>query len=71
MPVIVFFAVATILAGVSRAMGELRLRAVIHRADVTSDDVCGLQKANRITSGLGAVAAIGLIVAVLVAATLV
>lgn len=67
-PVIVFFAVATSLALLSRAMGELRLRAVARRSDATPDDVCGLQKANRITSRMGAGAAIGLTAALLASA---
>ena len=65
MPVIVFFAIATVLAALFRGMGELRARAVARRADPTSADACQVRKANRITSGLGAVAAIGLMAAVL------
>jgi hypothetical protein len=66
MPVIVFFAVATCLAVLFRGMGELRARAVARRAGGSSDDLCQLRQANRITSRLGAVAAIGMVAAVVV-----
>ncbi len=67
MPAIVFFGIATLVAVVSRAVGELRWRAVARRADPASPELCELGKANRITSGLGVGSGIGLVLAVLAA----
>ena len=49
-PVLVFFAVATLLGCLFRGIAGLRLRAVARQPDVSDGDLCELKQANRITS---------------------
>ena len=49
-PVLVFFAVATLLGCLFRGIAELRLRAVARQPDVSDGELCELKQANRITS---------------------
>ena len=50
LPVLVFFAVATLLGCLFRGIAGLRLRAVARQPDVSDGELCELKQANRITS---------------------
>ncbi len=49
-PVLAFFGVATLVGCLIRGIGELRLRAAARRPGVADGDLCGIERANRITS---------------------
>ena len=49
-PVLVFFAVATLVGCLIRGIVGLRLRAVARQPDVSDGDLCELKQANRISS---------------------
>jgi len=49
-PVLVFFGVATLVGFLIRGIVGLRLRAVARQPDVSDEDLCGLEQANRISS---------------------
>ena len=49
-PVLVFFAVATLVGCLIRAVVMLRLRAAARQPDVSDGDLCQLRQANRISS---------------------
>ena len=49
-PVLVFFAVATLVGCLIRRVVMLRLRAAARRPDVSDGDLCQLRQANRISS---------------------
>jgi len=49
-PVLVFFAVATLVGCLIRGVVMLRLRAAARQPDVSDGDLCQLRQANRISS---------------------
>ena len=49
-PVLVFFAVATLVGCLIRGVVLLRLRAAARQPDVSDGDLCQLRQANRISS---------------------
>ncbi len=49
-PALAFFGIATLVACLFRGIGELRLRAAARRRDDADAELCGLERANRITS---------------------
>jgi hypothetical protein len=49
-PVLVFFALATLFGLLFRAIVGLRLRAAARQPEVSDQDLCQLEQANRITS---------------------
>lgn len=49
-PALVFFGIAMLFGCLFRAIGELRIRAASRRADVGDGELCGLERANRITT---------------------
>lgn len=49
-PALVFFGVATLLGCLFRGIGELRIRAAARQPEVGDGELCGLERANRITS---------------------
>ena len=49
-PVLVFFAVATLAGCLIRGVVLLRLRAAARQPDVSDGDLCQLRQANRISS---------------------
>jgi hypothetical protein len=64
-PALAFFGIATLVGCLLRAIGELRIRAAARQPDVADGELCGLERANRITSvtvlaSLLGVAALGL-----------
>ncbi len=59
-PVLVFFAVATLVGCLLRGIVELRLRAVARRDDASDGELCELEQANRISSVAVVVSLIGL-----------
>jgi hypothetical protein len=48
-PALAFFGVATLLGCLFRGIGELRIRAAARQLDVADGELCGLERANRIT----------------------
>ena len=59
-PVLIFFGIATVIAGVLWGILGLRLRAAARRPDVSDDDLCQLRQANRVSSFLVRVSLVGL-----------
>jgi hypothetical protein len=66
-PLLVFFAIATLVGCLIRAVVEVRLRRVVARQpDIAEGDLCELRQANRISSLAVLASLAGLAVAVLV-----
>ena len=49
-PVLVFFAIATLFGCLFRGIGALRLRAVARQDDASDAELCELRQANKISS---------------------
>jgi hypothetical protein len=62
-PVLVFFAVATLVGCLIRGIAGLRLRAVARQPDVSDGELCELRQANRISSVAVIASLVGLAVA--------
>ena len=60
-PVLVFFAVATLVGCLIRGVVMLRLRAAARQPDVSDGDLCQLRQANRISSMAAVVSLVALV----------
>jgi hypothetical protein len=59
-PVIVFFGIAALFGCLFRVVAGLRLRAAARQPEVSEGDLCGLEQANRISSGAVILSLVGL-----------
>ena len=62
-PVLVFFAVATVVGCLIGGIVRLRLRAAARQPDASDGELCQLRQANRITSAAVIASLVGLAVA--------
>ena len=65
-PVLVFFAVASVVGCLIGGIVRLRLRAAARQPGASDEDLCELRQANRITSVAAVASLVGLAVAALV-----